>query len=139
MDGTPQRYIESCPIGCNGPLETTDIALPEGNLLRCPECGQFVSQITTEAYRASMERFDEANFNRPAGRELERRHSVARRRLALCALVIVFFFCGGVFGAWLFARIGYAALYLPAAVTGITGMAYWAYRQRMRGRPVSTP
>ena len=64
---------------------------------------------------------------------------VARRRLGLCVLVIVFFFSGGVLGAWLFARIGYAALYLPAALTGITGMAYWAYRQRMRGRWVSTP
>ena len=49
---------------------------------------------------------------------------VARRGCGLCVLMIVFFFCGGVFGAWLFARIGYAALYLPAALTGITGVAY---------------
>src|SRR5688500_16891210 len=30
--------------------------------------------------------------------------AVGRRRLALCLLIIAFFFCGGVLGAWLFAR-----------------------------------
>ena len=60
---------------------------------------------------------------------------LARRRLGLCVLVIAFFFAGGLLGAWLFARFGYAALYLPAALTGCTGVAYVAYRQhrRMRG------
>ena len=77
-----QRYVTSCPVGCAAPLESTEIVLPEGVLLRCAECGQLMSQITTAAYRASMERFNEADFNQPAGRELERRHSVARRRLA---------------------------------------------------------
>ena len=54
---------------------------------------------------------------------------VARRRLGLCVLVIAFFFGGGVLGAFLFARLGYDALYFPAALTGITGLAYMAYRQ----------
>ena len=30
----------------------------------------------------------------------------------------------------LFARLGYAALYLPAALTGTTGVGYVLYRQR---------
>jgi uncharacterized membrane protein YoaK (UPF0700 family) len=59
---------------------------------------------------------------------------LARRRLWLCVLVIVFFFGGGVLGAWLFANFGYAALYLPAALTGTTGIAYVAYRQHQRMR-----
>ncbi|KFN41175.1 YoaK family protein [Arenimonas oryziterrae] len=59
---------------------------------------------------------------------------VARRRLGLCTLVIAFFFSGGLLGACLFARYQYAALYLPAALTGITGLAYVAYRQRQRLR-----
>jgi uncharacterized membrane protein YoaK (UPF0700 family) len=54
---------------------------------------------------------------------------VARRRLGLCVLVIAFFFGGGLLGAFLFARFDYDALYLPAALTGITGLAYMAYRQ----------
>ena len=57
---------------------------------------------------------------------------LGRRRLALCALVIGFFFLGGVVGALLFVRIGYAALYLPAALTGATGLGYVAYRQFTR-------
>ena len=53
---------------------------------------------------------------------------VARRRLALCALVIGFFFAGGVAGAMLFAAIGYDALYVPAALTGIAGFGYFLHR-----------
>ena len=59
----------------------------------------------------------------------------ARRRLALCVLIISFFFVGGVLGAWLFARVEYAALYLPAALTGCTGLAYFLYRQTHRNAP----
>lgn len=59
---------------------------------------------------------------------------LGRRRLALCVLVITFFFLGGVAGALLFARIGYASLYLPAALTGCTGLGYFAYRQLTRVR-----
>ena len=52
---------------------------------------------------------------------------VPRRRLALSALVIGGFLCGGVVGAWLFARIAYDALWLPAACTGTVGVAYAIY------------
>ena len=54
---------------------------------------------------------------------------LARRRLALCSLVISFFFLGGVVGAVLYGGIGYAALYVPAALTGSTGLGYFLYRQ----------
>ena len=57
---------------------------------------------------------------------------VARKRLGLCIVVITLFFAGGVAGAWLFAAAGYAALYVPAALTGITGIAYVLYRQQQR-------
>lgn len=59
---------------------------------------------------------------------------LARRRLGLCGVVIAFFFAGGWLGAWLFGRLGYAALYLPAALTGVAGLAYVGYRQRQRMR-----
>jgi len=58
---------------------------------------------------------------------------LARRRLALCSLVIAFFFAGGVAGALLFARLGYAALYLPALLTGGAALGYFAYRLRRAG------
>lgn len=57
---------------------------------------------------------------------------LAQRRLALCSLVIGFFFLGGATGAILFARHGYASLYLPAALTGATGLGYVLYRQFTR-------
>ena len=59
---------------------------------------------------------------------------IARRRLGLCVLVILLFFAGGVSGAWLFGIVGYAALYLPAALTGVTGLTYAAYRQHRQAR-----
>ena len=64
---------------------------------------------------------------------------VARRRLGLCVLVIASFFAGGVLGAWLFATFLYASLYLPAALTGSTGLAYVAYRQHQRLRGEQAP
>jgi uncharacterized membrane protein YoaK (UPF0700 family) len=51
-----------------------------------------------------------------------------KRRLALCALVICAFFVGSVIGALLFVRIGYRAVLLPAALTGLTGLGYAVYR-----------
>jgi uncharacterized membrane protein YoaK (UPF0700 family) len=54
---------------------------------------------------------------------------VAHKRLWLCILVINLFFAGGVAGAWLFAGMGYGALYVPAALTGVTGVAYVIRRQ----------
>src|SRR5690606_38499328 len=51
-----------------------------------------------------------------------------RRRLALCVLIIGFFFVGGLLGAWMFARLDYGALCLPAVLTGCTGLGYAIYR-----------
>src|SRR6187549_756092 len=61
--------------------------------------------------------------------------AVGRRRLALCLLIIAFFFCGGVLGAWLFARLAYASLYVPAALTGIVGLGYFLYRHHQQPAP----
>lgn len=60
---------------------------------------------------------------------------VAHRRLALCVLIISFFFLGGLFGAWLFRVWDYSALYLPALLTGVTGLGYFLYRQTHRDTP----
>jgi uncharacterized membrane protein YoaK (UPF0700 family) len=55
---------------------------------------------------------------------------VARRRLALCLVIISAFLAGGILGALLFGRWGHGALYLPAALTGSTGLVYAIYRHR---------
>lgn len=59
---------------------------------------------------------------------------VDARRIALCVLVITAFFAGGVVGALLFPLLGYRTLLLPAALTGVTGLAYVAYDLRRRSR-----
>jgi len=51
------------------------------------------------------------------------------RRLTLSGLIITGFLAGSVLGAWLFVPLRYNALLVPAAITGLTGAGYIAYRQ----------
>jgi 2-polyprenyl-3-methyl-5-hydroxy-6-metoxy-1,4-benzoquinol methylase len=82
------RYVESCPLGCEAPLAATQLVLPEGPLLRCTACGQLLSQVDAERYRATMQQFDRADFHRTNPRERERLHAVARRRLRAIAALL---------------------------------------------------
>ncbi|WP_024890152.1 YoaK family protein [Luteimonas huabeiensis] len=50
------------------------------------------------------------------------------RRLTLSGLIISGFLGGGILGAWLFRAMHYYALLIPAALTGLTGIGYVAYR-----------
>ena len=57
---------------------------------------------------------------------------VDSRRLRLCFLVISGFLVGGIVGAVAFQRLNYAALFIPAALTAITSLAYGTYLLRNR-------
>ncbi|HEY3521837.1 MAG TPA: YoaK family protein [Rhodanobacteraceae bacterium] len=50
------------------------------------------------------------------------------RRFSLCILIICGFMFGGTIGTLLFERLAYRALYVPAALTGLAGIAYIGYR-----------
>ena len=52
------------------------------------------------------------------------------RRLWLCLAIIGGFLLGGIAGALLFPVLEYRTLYLPAVLTGITGVGYAIYRHR---------
>jgi uncharacterized membrane protein YoaK (UPF0700 family) len=54
--------------------------------------------------------------------------ALPKRRLALSALIISGFFTGSVMGAWLFRRLGYDALIVPATLTGLVGLGYAGFR-----------
>lgn len=88
MPDTSTAYIAACPVGCTAPLQVTDLVLPEGPLRRCPECGQLASQASAARYQETMTQFDQADFNQPVGRELERRNQVAGRRLRRIAALL---------------------------------------------------
>ena len=51
------------------------------------------------------------------------------RRLRLWLLLIFSFGAGGTAGAGLFTRFNYNTLFVPAALTGLAGLAYGIYRQ----------
>ncbi|MBP9155881.1 MAG: DUF1275 domain-containing protein, partial [Xanthomonadales bacterium] len=55
-----------------------------------------------------------------------------KRRLQLCLIVISAFFIGGIASALLFARIGYATLYVPAGLALLFAGGYAVYRWRKR-------
>lgn len=57
---------------------------------------------------------------------------VAKRRLWLCLLIISAFLAGGIVGALLFAAVDYRALYLPALLTGLTGLSYTIWKHKRR-------
>ena len=80
-----ERYVTACPVGCEAPFRTTAIVLREGPLLQCTACRQLVSQATLARYAETMTAFNEAGYNRPVGRDLERRRRVATRRLSRIA------------------------------------------------------
>ncbi|MBC7980519.1 MAG: DUF1275 domain-containing protein [Armatimonadetes bacterium] len=57
---------------------------------------------------------------------------VDSRRLRLCIIIISGFLCGGIAGAAAFHRFSYSALFIPAALTAITSLAYGTYLLRSR-------
>jgi uncharacterized membrane protein YoaK (UPF0700 family) len=54
------------------------------------------------------------------------------RRLRLCVLVISGFLAGGIAGAVAFHHLNYSALFIPAALTALTSLAYGLYHLRNR-------
>jgi 2-polyprenyl-3-methyl-5-hydroxy-6-metoxy-1,4-benzoquinol methylase len=60
------KYMNLCPMGCDAGLETTDIGLAEGCLIRCKGCGHLFSQITEAEYHESMAEFDRAEGTWPS-------------------------------------------------------------------------
>lgn len=53
---------------------------------------------------------------------------VDARRVRLLLALVLAFLCGAVAGTWLFAHLGYAALYVPAAATAAIGFVYGIYQ-----------
>jgi uncharacterized membrane protein YoaK (UPF0700 family) len=60
---------------------------------------------------------------------------VDNRRLRLCFLVITGFLCGGGVGADAFHHLGYAALFIPSALTASTALLYGLYLLRRHATP----
>lgn len=63
-----------CPVGCNSALENTNIILPEGNLKRCPACGQLLSSCGKAWFDESMQEFDVPEGTLPSGKNKTRYH-----------------------------------------------------------------
>ncbi len=60
---------------------------------------------------------------------------VDTRRLRLCVIIISGFLCGGIAGARAFQSLGYATLFIPAALTGLAALGYTFYQVRHSRRP----
>lgn len=78
MNPESAPYIQVCPVGCKAPLLATSTVLPEGALLSCPECGQWISQCSGQRYWQSMEEFNDPRGTLPDSRSAARgfrRHS----------------------------------------------------------------
>lgn len=69
---TGSGYIRVCPIGCSSGFDKSSIALREGRLRRCRECGQLVSQCNEVTYYESMKEFDVPKGTFPSPENLRR-------------------------------------------------------------------
>lgn len=76
-----ERFMKTCPVGCDAPLETTNHVLPEGALLRCAKCGQLLSQCSEARYWQSMEEFEAPQGTLPSERSLASRFRRSRKFL----------------------------------------------------------
>jgi 2-polyprenyl-3-methyl-5-hydroxy-6-metoxy-1,4-benzoquinol methylase len=81
MSYSENRYLQSCPVGCNATLEKTEFVLPEGALLRCSACGQLISQCSEARYWESMQEFDDPQGTLPNARSKERRFRRSKKFL----------------------------------------------------------
>ena len=55
---------------------------------------------------------------------------VNTRRLSLCLIIISGFLCGGIVGSYVFEKLAYATLFIPATGTGLAAVAYGLYQMR---------
>jgi len=74
-------YINACPIGCGDTLEPTGLAMPEGQMRRCRECGQWVSAASEARYLDSMREFDVPEGTEPTAESQRRRFVQSERKL----------------------------------------------------------
>lgn len=75
------NLITTCPVGCAAPFETTTTVMPEGPLLRCPACGQLVSQCSEALYAQSMQEFNDPRGTLPDARSAERSQRRSKKYL----------------------------------------------------------
>jgi 2-polyprenyl-3-methyl-5-hydroxy-6-metoxy-1,4-benzoquinol methylase len=85
---TESPLFEACPLECGGKLETTSIHLPEGNLKRCPSCGQLLSACTASRFEASMQEFDVPEGTLPSERDVKRYHERIGNNLKQAAAIL---------------------------------------------------
>jgi len=86
---TPSDSIfDHCPVGCASTLEDTSIALAEGVLKKCPDCGQLLSSCSKAWFDESMQEFDVPEGTLPSGRNKQRYHQRMGKILNQAKLLI---------------------------------------------------
>ncbi len=77
-----ERFISTCPVGCEAGVLSTPIELPEGPLSRCAQCGQLISACTLDRYTQSMREFNAPEGTMLSGKDIERQKKRIGRILA---------------------------------------------------------
>jgi len=88
MNHSENCYLQTCPVGCNAPLESTEYVLPEGALLRCTACGQMISQCTEAHYWESMQEFNDPQGTLPNLKSEARRFRRSKKFLDHIAVLL---------------------------------------------------
>ena len=78
---TKDRLFKRCPVCLDAALMATSEVLPEGPLLKCASCGQFLSSCTSAQHDAALWKWDVAGGTEPGARSAARYRKVSERRL----------------------------------------------------------
>src|SRR3954453_20095171 len=74
-------YITACPVGCGDTLDASGLAMPDGRMRRCRECGQWISAVSEARYLDSMREFDVPKGTQPNAESQRRRFLQSERKL----------------------------------------------------------
>ena len=64
-----ENLLKACPNGCNSKLQPTKLIVAEGELKKCPSCGQLVSSCSKDYYEKSNQEWNSGGGTWPSERD----------------------------------------------------------------------
>ena len=72
MNNSMENLLKTCPNGCNSTLQPANLIVAEGELKKCPSCGQLVSSCSKDYYEKSNQEWNSEEGTWPSERDYAR-------------------------------------------------------------------
>jgi len=67
-----EKLFKACPNGCNSELQPSNLIVAEGELKKCPSCGQLLSSCSKDYYEKSNQEWNSEEGTWPSKRDYTR-------------------------------------------------------------------